>query len=220
MLNRRHARPSGAVQWENDAASTVAAGSAEVGPRPILAVLPFANLSADVDEYFSDGLTEDIIRLLARNRWLDVLSRHSGMAFRDRDASLREIAREAGVSPSTVRDVRQRLERGDDPLPQRLERGDDPLPQIRRRPEKAADHEAVSGMLQGLQSDPSLRFTEAGRAVLRWVHLRAIRGEEWDGVGGKVPPHCAYILAKVARSCADEWLQIAEDLEERGAQSA
>lgn len=120
------------------------------------------------------------------------------------EASLREIAREAGVSPSTVRDVRLRLERGEDPLPQ-----------VRQRREKPAVREAVSRMLQGLQSDPSLRFTESGRTVLRWVHSRAIRAEEWAEVEHKVPAHCAYVLANVARSCADEWIQIAEELEQR-----
>jgi len=125
------------------------------------------------------------------------------------DASLRQIAREAGVSPSTVRDVRQRLERGEDPLPQ-----------ARPRREKPVDREAVSLMLQGLQSDPSLRFTESGRTVLRWIHSRAIRAEEWAEVEQKVPAHCAYILANVARSCADEWLQIAEELEQRSTRTA
>ncbi|MET9301019.1 helix-turn-helix domain-containing protein [Micromonospora aurantiaca] len=120
------------------------------------------------------------------------------------DASLREIAREVGVSPSTVRDVRLRLERGEDPLPQ-----------ARQRREKPAVREAISRMLQGLQSDPSLRFTESGRTLLRWVHSRAIRAEEWAEVEHKVPAHCAYILANVARCCADEWLQIAEELEQR-----
>jgi len=125
------------------------------------------------------------------------------------EASLREIAREVGVSPSTVRDVRQRLERGEDPLPP-----------IRRRPEKPVGREAVSLMLQGLQSDPTLRFTESGRTVLRWIHSRAIRSEEWAEVERKVPAHCAYILANVARSCADEWLQIAEELEQRSSRPA
>ncbi|MBF9131539.1 ParB N-terminal domain-containing protein [Plantactinospora sp. S1510] len=125
------------------------------------------------------------------------------------EASLREIAREVGVSPSTVRDVRQRLERGEDPLPQ-----------MRRRREKPVDREAVSLMLQGLQNDPSLRFTESGRTVLRWIHSRAIRAEEWSAVEHKVPAHCAYILASVARSCADEWLQIADELEQRSTRPA
>lgn len=125
------------------------------------------------------------------------------------EASLREIAREVGVSPSTVRDVRQRLQRGEDPLPQ-----------MRRRREQPASREAIPLMLQGLQNDPSLRFTESGRTVLRWIHSRAVRAEEWAEVEHKVPSHCAYILANVARSCADEWLQIAEDLEQRSARTA
>ena len=60
--------------------------------RPSIVVLPFANLSAEPDtEYFSYGLTEDIIRLLARHRWLDVLSRHSGAPFKVREVDPREI---------------------------------------------------------------------------------------------------------------------------------
>jgi len=125
------------------------------------------------------------------------------------EASLREIAREIGVSPSTVRDVRLRLERGEDPLPQ-----------MRRRREKPVERESLPLMLQGLQTDPSLRFTESGRTVLRWIHSRAIRAEEWADVQQKVPAHCVYILADVARSCADEWLQIAEELEQRSTQTA
>ncbi|MGG5819956.1 winged helix-turn-helix domain-containing tetratricopeptide repeat protein [Falsiroseomonas sp. HW251] len=66
--------------------------------RPSIVVLPFANLSTEPDtEYFSYGLTEDIIRLLARQRWLDVLSRHSGAPFRGSDVSAREIGAALGV---------------------------------------------------------------------------------------------------------------------------
>jgi hypothetical protein len=120
------------------------------------------------------------------------------------EASLREIAREVGVSPSTVRDVRLRLERGEDPLPQ-----------ARRRRDKPAERGSIPLMLQGLQNDPSLRFTENGRTLLRWVYTRVVRAEDWAEVEHKVPPHCAYILADVARSCADQWLHIAEGLEQR-----
>ncbi len=61
--------------------------------KPSIVVLPFTNLSPEPEsEYFSYGLTEDIIRLLARNRWLDVLSRHSGAGFRGRDVPAQEIA--------------------------------------------------------------------------------------------------------------------------------
>lgn len=70
----------------------------EPSRRPSVVVLPFANLSAEPDtDYFSYGLTEDVIRLLARHRWMDVLSRHTAAAFRDRDVDPREIGATFGV---------------------------------------------------------------------------------------------------------------------------
>jgi len=66
--------------------------------RPRLAVLHFANLSDDTDsEYFSHGLTEDIIRLLGRHRWLDVLSRHSTLIFRRPDVNPYEVRAALGA---------------------------------------------------------------------------------------------------------------------------
>ncbi len=70
------------------------------GPRerPSIVVLPFASPGAEPDaEYFSYGLTEDVIRMLARFRWLDVLSRHSGVPFKGREADPREIGAALGV---------------------------------------------------------------------------------------------------------------------------
>ena len=64
---------------------------AEAITRPSIAVLPFENLSNDPEnDYFSYGLTEDIIRLLARNRWLSVISRHSTIGFKGRAVDARE----------------------------------------------------------------------------------------------------------------------------------
>ncbi|WP_160937175.1 winged helix-turn-helix domain-containing tetratricopeptide repeat protein [Teichococcus coralli] len=66
--------------------------------RPSIVVLPFRNISPEPDtDYFSYGLTEDVIRMLARHRWMDVLSRHSGAAYRDRDVDAREIGAALGV---------------------------------------------------------------------------------------------------------------------------
>src|SRR5829696_5705815 len=66
--------------------------------RPRVAVLPFENHGGDPEqEYFSYGLTEDIIRLLARNRWLSVLSRHSAAAFKGRDVDSAEIGAALGA---------------------------------------------------------------------------------------------------------------------------
>jgi serine/threonine-protein kinase len=68
-------------------------------PQPFIAVLPFGNMSADPEnEYFSDGITEDIIAQLSKIRGLKVMSRTSTMRFRQHPQSIREISRELGVS--------------------------------------------------------------------------------------------------------------------------
>jgi adenylate cyclase len=60
----------------------------------IVGVLPFANLSDGADEYFSDGLTEDLIHALSLQSFYRVLSRNSTFSFRDKNLSARLIARE------------------------------------------------------------------------------------------------------------------------------
>lgn len=63
-----------------------------------LAVLPFKNLSSDTEqEFFSEGMTEDVITQLSKIRDLHVVSRTSVMRYRDSTIGLREIARELGV---------------------------------------------------------------------------------------------------------------------------
>jgi adenylate cyclase len=66
--------------------------------RPTVAVLPFDNLSQDqARDYFSDGLTEDIITDLARNRDLMVIARNSTFALRDQPADIRQIGATLGA---------------------------------------------------------------------------------------------------------------------------
>lgn len=60
----------------------------------IVGVLPFTNLSDSADEYFSDGLTEDLIHALSLQSFFRVLSRNSTFAFKDKSLSTRLIARE------------------------------------------------------------------------------------------------------------------------------
>ncbi len=61
---------------------------------PVLAVLPFDNMSADVDEYFADGLTEDIITNLSRFRDLMVIARTSTFQFKERSLNLKDVGAE------------------------------------------------------------------------------------------------------------------------------
>jgi adenylate cyclase len=72
-------------------------GTSELPPQyrtAIVGVLPFANLSDSTDEYFSDGLTEDLIHALSLQSFYRVLSRNSTFSFRDKNLSTRLIARE------------------------------------------------------------------------------------------------------------------------------
>jgi len=68
-------------------------------PAPSIAVLPFANMSADKEnEYFSDGLAEEIINALTQVPGLKVTARTSAFSFRGKDVKIADIARELGVA--------------------------------------------------------------------------------------------------------------------------
>jgi TolB-like protein/Tfp pilus assembly protein PilF len=75
-----------------------AAAAPETQSRPSIAVLPFANLSHDPsDEYFSDGLAEELINLLGQVPGLKVIARTSAFAFKGKLQDVRQIAAELGV---------------------------------------------------------------------------------------------------------------------------
>lgn len=82
------------------AALTYDRASAAIRPRAAsVAALPFVNLSTDPEnEFFADGITEDVIAHLAKIRSLKVISRSSVMAFKKRDRSLREIGEKLGAA--------------------------------------------------------------------------------------------------------------------------
>ena len=83
------------------------------GGRPSVAVLPFNNLSGDPEQdYFSDGITEDIINALSKYRSLAVIARNSSFAFRDNKADTRNVGLTLGVEylvEGSVRKVGQRV---------------------------------------------------------------------------------------------------------------
>ncbi len=66
--------------------------------KPSIAVLPFANMSGDPEqEYFADGMTEDIITELSRFRWLFVIARNSSFAFKGQSPDIRTVGSKLGV---------------------------------------------------------------------------------------------------------------------------
>ena len=66
--------------------------------RPSIAVLPFLNLSGDPEQdYFADGVVEDIITALSRIRWLFVIARNSSFTYKGRAVDVKQVGRELGV---------------------------------------------------------------------------------------------------------------------------
>ncbi|MCW5659186.1 MAG: winged helix-turn-helix domain-containing protein [Burkholderiaceae bacterium] len=66
--------------------------------RPSIAVLPFANLSGDPEqEYFADGMVDDVLTALSHVRWLFVIARQSSFVYKVRLADVQQISRELGV---------------------------------------------------------------------------------------------------------------------------
>ena len=152
-----------------------------------------------------------------RRRAADVLSRYP-------DASLRQISGLARVSAETARDVRDRLRHEGDPVPcddasDRGGAGDEfggaritavhpvstgldqrapaRVQSTRQRPSevRAIDLEVV---LDSLKRDPTLRYNDEGRMMIRWLEARVLRHEEADLVE-RVPPHQATRVAAVER---------------------
>ncbi len=67
--------------------------------RPSVAVLPFVNLSLDPEqEYFADGVVEDITMALSRFHWLFVIARNSSFTYKGRNVDVRQVGRELGCA--------------------------------------------------------------------------------------------------------------------------
>jgi TolB-like protein len=96
----------GAVQEKDESVAAVSASpvialsrpALTLPDRPSIAVLPFTNMSGDPQQdYFADGITEDIITALARFKSLFVIARNSSFAYRDKGADISQVAGELGV---------------------------------------------------------------------------------------------------------------------------
>jgi hypothetical protein len=163
-----------------------------------------------------DGRVRPLDGVAGRRRAAELLAKHPR-------ASLRQVARAAGVSPATVSDVRHRLERGEEPVPEGR----------RRAPGRArhggavrvagrdSRHPAVAGggspglVLEKLLRDPSLRHNEQGRRLLFLLQNNAVRAEEWSVIAGSVPSHCLVLVAQLAQQYAQMWSDFKQELDER-----
>lgn len=158
----------------------------------------------------------------------------SELISRDPSLSLRQVSRAAGISPETVRDVRNRLRRGEDPLPNPRERaqangnganhngsnhnGRSVGGRNGHGGEISRGHVPIqdrAAAVQRLTADPALRFSETGRNLLRLLNIHLIKADEMDRIANSLPPHCSGIVAHLARDCAAVWAEFASRVEHR-----
>jgi ParB-like chromosome segregation protein Spo0J len=148
------------------------------------------------------------------------------------DASLRDVARAAGISPATVLDVRKRLERGEAPAPVRAAAGaarkgasgngadadldSDVAPaHAIRFSSRAIAPPDPAAAVEKLLRDPSLRNNDRGKGMLRLLHVNALGAEQLPDVAEAVPPHCVGIVVQLARQYAQMWQEFARELDGR-----
>ena len=135
-------------------------------------------------------------------------------------SSLRTVAKHAGISPNTVRDVRNRLGRGEDPVGcsnrARRASGRPPATQSRSLADTsqagAEPSMSVRPLLASLSRDPALRMSDSGRELLRWLHLHAVEDVDVAALMAATPRHRQAQLAEIAARCSVNWSVIAQKM--------
>jgi ParB-like chromosome segregation protein Spo0J len=131
---------------------------------------------------------------------------------------LRAIARQAGVAPATVADVRDRMRRGAQPVLQPRDRSPQP-PRAGSGAQVPAQRtpDELFAALRSLQNDPSLRFNEVGRLVLRMLQTCAVAIREQESILATVPAHCTNQVSDLLIGYADVWRTFAVELRNKSA---
>jgi TolB-like protein/class 3 adenylate cyclase len=96
------ARPVQVWRWQPGTAASSTPSSAPTAlplpDKPSIAVLPFQNMSGDAEqEYFADGMVEEIITALSQISWFFVIARNSSFTYKGRPVDIRQVGRELGV---------------------------------------------------------------------------------------------------------------------------
>jgi TolB-like protein len=92
------AQPIRAYRVRGTNATVIAAPSLPLPDKPSIAVLPFQNMSGDPDqEYFADGMVEEIITALSRIKWFFVIARNSSFTYKGHAVDVKQVGRELGV---------------------------------------------------------------------------------------------------------------------------
>jgi ParB-like chromosome segregation protein Spo0J len=158
-----------------------------------------------------DGRVRPVNGAAGRQAAAELIAQHP-------DATLRRIAQDAGISVETARSVRARLRAGEDPVldrrtrPERADRA--ASRQLTVQLPQADPSDQLRSLLETIQRDPALRYTETGRMLLRWLGPRVLLPDEIPLPLRRIPPHSRLNLATLARSCAAAWIQLAIGLED------
>ncbi|MFJ4244896.1 hypothetical protein ACIP17_30350 [Streptomyces iakyrus] len=138
------------------------------------------------------------------------------------DASAQEVARAARISLTTAKDARKRARAVQEEPQTTAEPNDGPVrervagrPAMVKRPRSRPVSADPSLAVRRLRADPSLRFTEVGRKLLRTLDSSAPQPHDWAAMASSLPMHCAPLIAELARHHAESWQLLAEALTER-----
>ncbi len=173
---------------------TVSAGAPAAGPR-----------------VGRDGRRRPVRAGEGRRRATEYITAHPG-------ASLRQVARETGVSLGTAHGARERLRGSTGPGPA----GSGPAGSgLLSAPAVLVRHDgrgrgvmwaAISAKLAG---DPALRYTEGGRAFLRWMTGHCDQADDWRAVIDAIPAYWLADVSRVALGMSEEWRQLAAQLDSK-----
>nr|WP_281391893.1 ParB N-terminal domain-containing protein [Saccharothrix ecbatanensis] len=149
--------------------------------------------------------------------------RTAGQLFANQpQLSLREVAARAGISVSTARDVRMKMStdgRDEHPATGDVRSSHDHSQTVTALPEMRSPGLDLQSMVDGLRRDPSIRYSERGQGMLRWLALRAITVSQYRQIIDGLPPHITNRLARIAREYAAVWTGFADELDSRNAES-
>jgi ParB-like chromosome segregation protein Spo0J len=193
------------------------------------AVAEVVGLSAtkvsDIRRTLAGGLLQGESRLGRDGRVRPLNSAHrrtlaSELLRENPHASVRQIAMSVGISPATVADVRDRMRRGDNPVPPKVrdaaaaedEKGLHQMASRHARRVKSAAE--LLSAIEVLRKDPSMKYSDAGRILLRMFDASAIVARDGQGIVMRVPPHCKRSVLDLMRGYAEIWLCLAKALQE------
>jgi ParB-like chromosome segregation protein Spo0J len=168
-----------------------------------------------------DGKRRPVVAGEGRRRAAEYINAHP-------EASLRQVARETDVSLGTVHDVRERIRRGafdQVSVPavrdteSRAEQASVKLIQPPSQPQRSAagtvQRLAWPAISAKLTSDPALRYTDGGRAFLRWMAMHSMQADEWREFIDAIPQRWMKDVSRIAASMSQEWGEFAQQLRYR-----